>query len=156
MPEQHAKETVIGPDASFTGDLHVDSKARILGKFDGSIHAKGHIEIAEHAECRANIETGTIDIDGSMDGNITAADKVQLNATAKVNGDLVAARLIVADGAAYSGHLSIGPEAVKDIAPHHTPAPPQPHTSDASDDSDEFDDEANDEEQAFAGVAEER
>ncbi|QNN22611.1 polymer-forming cytoskeletal protein [Planctomycetales bacterium ZRK34] len=134
MADPAVNETVIGSDTTIKGDMTVESRARILGKFEGTIRAKGHLEIADAAQCRADVETGTVQIDGTMQGNITASDKAQLNATARVSGDLVAAKLIVAEGAAFTGHVSVGPDAVKGSG-HHTPTPPAPPAPDASDKS---------------------
>jgi cytoskeletal protein CcmA (bactofilin family) len=135
MADAAANETVIGSDTTIKGDMTVESRARILGKFEGTIRAKGHLEIADAARCRADVETGTIQIDGTMEGNITASDKAQLNATARVSGDLVAAKLIVAEGAAFTGHVSVGPDAIKGSGqrgPSGPPTPPAPESPDKS------------------------
>ena len=50
-----------------------------------------------------------------MDGNVTARDRVELSSKAKLKGDVVATRLIVAEGASFVGHCTVGPEAAKAI-----------------------------------------
>lgn len=105
--------TVIGPDTVIKGEMAVENRAKILGRFEGTIKAKGQIEVANKAQCEADVEAVTVQIDGGMQGNITASDKVQLNATAKMIGDLVTAKLVVAEGAAVRGHFTVGPDAVK-------------------------------------------
>ena len=62
--------------------------------------------------CKAVVEASTVSIDGAVEGNITATDKVQLNATARMTGDLVAAKLVVTEGAAFTGHITVGPNAL--------------------------------------------
>jgi len=113
MAESHNGETIIGPDAMIKGEMSIENRARILGRFEGTIRSKGQVEVADKATCKAVVEAGTVQVDGTVEGNITATDRVQLNATARVTGDLVAAKLIVTEGASFSGHVSVGPNALK-------------------------------------------
>ncbi len=113
MAESHNGETIIGPDAMIKGEMSVENRARILGRFEGTIRSKGQVEVADKATCKAVVEAGTLQVDGTVEGNITASDRVQLNATARVTGDLVAAKLVVTEGASFTGHMSVGPNALK-------------------------------------------
>jgi len=113
MAETKATATVIGSDTIIKGEMSVESSAKILGTFEGNIKAKGGIEVADKAKCKATIETAELQVDGGVEGNITATSKVTLNSTANVNGDLVAAKLVVAEGAAFTGHVNVGPNAIK-------------------------------------------
>ncbi|MFG0316203.1 MAG: polymer-forming cytoskeletal protein [Planctomycetota bacterium JB042] len=110
---QSTTETVIGADTVIKGDMTVESRARILGRFEGTIRAKGEIQVADKAQCSASVEAGVVHVDGALEGNITAAEKAALNATARVKGDLVAPKLVVTEGAAFQGHVSVGPDAMK-------------------------------------------
>lgn len=113
MAEGQSNETIIGADTIIKGDMTVESRARILGVFEGTIRAKGHIQVADKGRCKASVEAGLIHVDGVVEGNMTAKDKVELNASAKVKGDLVAPKLVVAEGAAFTGHVNVGPDAAK-------------------------------------------
>ena len=105
--------TIIGADTHINGEMSFDKSARILGKFEGTIKAKGQLHVAEGASCKAEIEAGNIVVDGVINGNITAADRVQLNAKSKIVGDLIATKLIIAEGASFTGHVTVGTDAVK-------------------------------------------
>jgi cytoskeletal protein CcmA (bactofilin family) len=48
-----------------------------------------------------------------VDGNLHARERIELTAKAKMKGDLVAAKLVVAEGASFVGHVTVGPEATK-------------------------------------------
>ena len=125
MADVHSSDsgTVIGADTVIKGEMTVENRARILGRFEGTIQAKGQVEIADKAICKADIEAATVQVDGLIEGNIKALDKAHLNGTAKVVGDLVASKLVVSEGAAFKGHLHVGPDAVKAGA---APRPQQP------------------------------
>jgi cytoskeletal protein CcmA (bactofilin family) len=110
MAEQ-ATSTVIGADTHIKGDMRFESTARILGTFEGTIEAKGELQVAHGASCRAAVEALKVLVDGDVDGNLTAKERVELTAKAKMKGDVVAARLVVADGASFTGHCKVGPDA---------------------------------------------
>jgi len=50
-------------------------------------------------------------------GNLSASDRIELKQTARYEGDLKAAKLVVDEGAVFSGHVSVGPDAVKNRPP---------------------------------------
>ena len=122
MAENQGNETIIGADTTIKGDMTVESRARILGVFEGTIRAKGQIQIADKGRCKASVDAGLIHVDGLVEGNLTAKEKVELNATSRVKGDLVAPKLVVIEGAAFTGHVDVGPDANKGSA--GTPATP--------------------------------
>jgi cytoskeletal protein CcmA (bactofilin family) len=116
MPEiQHniKTTTVIGPDTHIKGEMVFDSTARILGTFEGRVIAKGEIQIGEGAACKAAVEGTTVIVDGLIEGDVTARERVQLNSKARVVGDIVAATLVVAEGASFNGHCRVGNDALK-------------------------------------------
>lgn len=113
MPDPGHQTTIIGPDTHIKGDMTFDGTARLLGSFEGTITAKGELQIAEGASCRAAVDAAKVTVDGAVDGNVTARERVELTAKAKMKGDVIAARLVVAEGASFVGHCTVGPEATK-------------------------------------------
>ncbi len=134
MAEPTNHVTVIGPDTHVKGEMSFDHTARILGSFEGTIASKGELQIAEGAKCKAAVEAGKVLIDGAVEGNLTGRERVELTAKARVKGDLITARLVVAEGAAFVGHCNVGPEATKGMKAPESAAPqasqePQPRPS---------------------------
>jgi len=125
MAESTNHTTVIGPDTHIKGDMTFDGTAKILGSFEGSISAKGELQIAESARCKAAVEAGKVLVDGSVEGNLTARERVELTAKARVKGDLVTTRLVVAEGASFVGHCTVGPDAGKGPRPQEGYPPEQ-------------------------------
>jgi cytoskeletal protein CcmA (bactofilin family) len=105
--------TVIGPDTHIKGEMVFDSTARILGTFEGRIVAKGEVQIGEGAACKAAVEGATVIVDGVIEGDVQARERVQLNSKARVIGDVVATTLVVAEGASFHGHCHVGADAAK-------------------------------------------
>lgn len=104
--------TVIGPDTIIKGEMTFDSAAKILGKFEGKLTAKGELQVGQGANCKATVDAGTIIVDGVIEGNVTARERAKLNASAKVIGDITAKTLIVAEGATFTGRCHVGADAV--------------------------------------------
>src|SRR5690349_18465549 len=109
--------TVIGPDASFKGELSFEKGMRLQGKFEGKINTGGRLHIAREAKMQADVEAASIIVEGDVRGNLTAADRIELKQSARYEGDLSAAKLVVDEGAIFSGHVTVGPDAVKGGAP---------------------------------------
>jgi len=112
LPGQNS-ETVIGTDASFKGEMTFEGSMRIEGKFDGKLATKGRLTLGKTAQLSGEIQVGTALIDGNLKGNILAVDKIDLTASAHVQGDLRAPKLVVAEGATLVGNVTISPDAVR-------------------------------------------
>lgn len=100
--------TVIGSDATFKGELTFESSAKLLGKIDGTITAKGRLEVAAGSECKATISAKEVIVQGHIQGNVEAEDLVELKPKGMITGDIIAARMSMAEGAAIDGHCRIG------------------------------------------------
>jgi cytoskeletal protein CcmA (bactofilin family) len=100
--------TIIGPDANFKGELSFDSAAKVLGKFEGSINAKGRIHVADGSKCKATVKAKEISVEGHIEGNVEALDRVEIKNKGMVTGDITAARMVMAEGASVDGHCRIG------------------------------------------------
>ena len=106
--ESQEFNTIIGSDASFKGDLKFDSSAKLLGKIEGTITAKGRLEVSAGSECKATIMAKEIAVEGHIQGNVEAGDIVELKPKGMITGDIVASRMSMAEGAAIDGHCRIG------------------------------------------------
>ncbi len=85
--------TIIGPDAVFKGELRFEKGVKHLGQFEGQIESKGHLLIAQGAKLSGDVQAGSVDIEGSVKGNLNATDKIRLSSTARLEGDLHTTKL---------------------------------------------------------------
>jgi cytoskeletal protein CcmA (bactofilin family) len=128
--------TILGPDASFKGELSFEKGLRLQGKFEGKINTPGRLHVAKEAKMQADVEAGAIIVEGEVRGNLSAADRIELKASARYEGDLRSSKLVVDEGAVFSGNVSVGPDAGKPRGgpvggpgmnrPQHVNAPNQP------------------------------
>ena len=95
---------VLGKTTSFTGVLKFETTLRIQGNFKGTIDAAGDLIVDKDAVVEAdNITVGSLTIFGSISGTVQAVNKVDMMAGAKVQGDVSAAKLRIADGVLFEG-----------------------------------------------------
>jgi cytoskeletal protein CcmA (bactofilin family) len=132
MAEQGPQEfpTILGPDATFKGELSFDKGMRLHGRLEGKINTPGRLHVAKEAKMQADVDAGSIVVEGDVKGNLNASDRIELKQSARYEGDLRTTKLVVDEGAVFSGHVSVGPEAVKNrpssSANINAPQPPRP------------------------------
>ncbi len=119
--------TIIGADAKFKGELDFEKGVRVFGQFEGSIHTKGQLHVAQGAKVEADVTASNVDVDGEVKGNLSASGKVTLKASARLEGDLRTARLEVADGATFIGNCTVGPTDGAKARPAPQAAAPDPN-----------------------------
>ncbi|MCB1308127.1 MAG: polymer-forming cytoskeletal protein [Leptospiraceae bacterium] len=97
-------ETVLGEDISFRGKLHFKKQLQINGRFKGKISTGGHLVIGKSARVEADVEAGSVAIEGQLQGNVLATRRVDLMKTARLHGDLRTPDLQIESGSRFSGN----------------------------------------------------
>jgi cytoskeletal protein CcmA (bactofilin family) len=105
--------TILGPDAKFKGELSFEKGMRLMGSFEGKVNTSGRVHVTKEAKMNADVEATGIIVEGEVHGNLSANDRIELKNSARYEGDLRASKLIVEEGAAFNGHVTVGPDAVK-------------------------------------------
>src|SRR5512134_741431 len=98
----------IGQSIQIKGDLTGNEDLTIEGKVDGKIILKDHnLTIGANGRITAEIHAKTVLVLGEVVGNVTADDKVEVSATGSMRGDLIAPRVVLADGARFKGSVDM-------------------------------------------------
>jgi len=90
------------------GQLTFQGSARIDGKVDGEVNCQGTLTIGEEAEVKAKITGQVVIIRGKVEGNVTAKERIELLAPARLIGNIDAPRLIITAGVVLHGDCSMG------------------------------------------------
>ncbi len=109
MDTNKGTETIIAADVEITGTIKTTGSIQFNGKLDGDLHCEGATTIGKSATVKGNLFVDSITLEGSITGNVTAKDRIQMLATARVNGDIKAKRLTVEDGVTFVGHSEVNP-----------------------------------------------
>jgi len=105
---QIGKSVVIKGELSGSEDLYVD------GQVEGSIALKGNsLTVGPNGQVKASVEAKGVVVQGKLDGNVTASDRVELRKTAVVNGDISTQRISIEEGAYLKGKVDIQGKAEK-------------------------------------------
>jgi cytoskeletal protein CcmA (bactofilin family) len=93
---------VIKGQLSGSEDLYLD------GEVEGTVELTGNsLTVGPNGRIRANITAKEVIILGKVDGNINAAEKLQLRQSGILNGDVTTARIVIEDGAFFKGSVEI-------------------------------------------------
>ncbi|MEE2960089.1 MAG: polymer-forming cytoskeletal protein [Myxococcota bacterium] len=103
----HDVHTILGPESSFEGKLVFDGTVRIDGKFKGEIQTSDVLVIGQSARIQATIKVGQIVVNGEIGGDIEAQSSVELNAPAKVVGNITTPELMIAKGVTFQGSCNM-------------------------------------------------
>ena len=100
--------TVLGRSVVSRGELSASEDLSIEGQFDGTINMKDHcLTVGSNGQVKAEIQARQVVIHGTVNGNITAREKVEIRKTGRVQGDLTAAGVAIEDGAYFKGSIEI-------------------------------------------------
>ena len=102
--------TVFGEETEFDGVLEFSDRLVITGKFSGKINApSGDLEIAKNAACKVStIDANSIIVaGGDVQGDMNAAERVEICSGSKVSGNITTARIRIANNVEFSGDVNM-------------------------------------------------
>jgi cytoskeletal protein CcmA (bactofilin family) len=104
----------------FVGELRFRDTFRVDGRVKGRIVSDNMLIVGETGSVEADIDCGVVSIRGSVTGRVCGRQRVELLAGARVQGTLVSPRLVIEEGAFFSGDCDMGAS-----APAAAAGPPQ-------------------------------
>ena len=107
VPSGPKEATYFGKNLKITGNVSGDGDLIILGKLEGEFDLKGKIQVAEPAEIIGSVKANDVTVKGNIKGNIAAVQKVHLDPTARVNGQISSPKLSVMEGARFDGEVKM-------------------------------------------------
>jgi cytoskeletal protein CcmA (bactofilin family) len=107
LPVEERRTVVwVGKSVIFKGVLVSSEDTMINGRVEGTIEVRNQgLTLGPDADIRADIVAKTVTIHGAVIGNIRASAKVDIRATGRIEGDLIAPRIVIADGAVVCGRV---------------------------------------------------
>jgi cytoskeletal protein CcmA (bactofilin family) len=96
----------IGEGVVIEGRITSSQDLRIDGSVEGTIDVGDHgLMVGARAAVKANLVARSILISGTVIGNVTATDRLDLQAAGSVEGDITTPRLVMVDGAVVKGRV---------------------------------------------------
>ena len=98
----------IGKSITINGDLTGEEDLVIEGKVEGKVTLPNSVlTIGANGTIKAEVQAKSVVVIGRVSGNVRGTERVEIQATGIVEGDVIAPRLIVAEGAVVNGSIQM-------------------------------------------------
>ncbi len=103
-------ETLIGPHARIRGDVHFNGGLYVEGVIEGAViadedSAAAVLTLAEGGRIEGEVRAPVVLLNGRLVGDVHASQRIELGATAKVEGNVYYAVVEMVAGAMLTGRL---------------------------------------------------
>jgi len=103
---RHSSEgSVLGPSTRVTGRISGEGALRVEGRVKGDISVSGAAEIAEGGNIEGNVHAESLEIGGSLLGDVVTRGPIAVRASAVVRGDLRGSEISIEPGSRISVRL---------------------------------------------------
>ena len=121
-------KSILSAEIEIVGTIKTSGSVQIDGRVEGEVLSQGDVILGKSGTVKGNLNVNSISVAGTIVGNITAKDRIELKSTARLMGDIKAKRLAVEDGVTFVGKSEVNPtgQPIKfDDAPAKAPEQPQ-------------------------------
>ena len=112
-----ASMSLVSENIRIEGELGGEENILINGRVLGTIKLNGDIVVGQSGVVEADIEGNTIVIQGTVKGNVTARNHLEIQATGKMIGDITSRSIDIKEGSTFEGRSRM-------IKPGRTEPPP--------------------------------
>ena len=114
IPRQETSQSMekdivnIGKSVVIKGELNGSEDLTIEGHVEGTIQLRDHVlTIGPNGRIKAQVFAKSVIVLGEVTGNVSASDKVDIRENGSVDGDLIAPRVAIAEGAHFRGSVDM-------------------------------------------------
>jgi len=105
-------QATIGRSINIRGDVTGDEDLLIQGRIEGTVDLKQHsVTIGPEGRVKADLKGRKVTVEGEVEGDVRGQEQVVLKASSTVNGDIVAPRVVLEDGATFLGSIDMSGKA---------------------------------------------
>jgi cytoskeletal protein CcmA (bactofilin family) len=123
----------IGKSVVIKGELNGSEDLTIEGHVEGTIQLKDHVlTIGPNGRIKAQVFAKSVIVLGEVTGNVTASEKVDIRDNGSVDGDIIAPRVAIAEGAHFRGSVDMQRKGGAQPQPAKPAAQPQPQAAAAA------------------------
>jgi len=95
---------------SIKGTVKFANELLIDGEVEGTIDSTGALTVGEHGSIRGEIKSKSVKVFGTVEGDIFATERCELQAGCTLKGDIEAPRLVVDEHATFLGSAKVTPK----------------------------------------------
>ncbi len=97
-----------GKSSVFNGRMTSEGIFRLDGKVEGEIFHSGTLIIGETAVIKGKLEVDALTLNGRVEGEVTAKDRLEIHSKGKLYGTISTPILVVQDGGIFEGNCRMG------------------------------------------------
>ncbi|HSG47100.1 MAG TPA: polymer-forming cytoskeletal protein [Longimicrobiales bacterium] len=103
--------SIIAAGMKVVGDCTTEGTLRIEGTVEGTVRAGKAVVVGKDGLVDGHVHTQDAVVGGRITGSLTAASRLELQATAQVDGEVRARRMQLEEGAVLNGKVTMGENA---------------------------------------------
>ncbi|MEP0545681.1 MAG: polymer-forming cytoskeletal protein [Rhodothermales bacterium] len=107
-PVPPGQVNIIGHGTVIEGGLRAKSDVRISGKVIGNVNVEGKTVVTPEGVVEGEVRSSHADIAGRIEGELFVQERLVLKDSAVVEGNIHTAKLVIEDGAKFSGTCEMG------------------------------------------------
>jgi len=100
--------SVIDEQLVIRGEITTEGTIRVDGRLEGRLHRADTLIVGANGVVTGDIEAREVNVAGTIEGNIVADARVEIQSSASVRGDIRSATLLLHEGSTLNGHVVIG------------------------------------------------
>jgi cytoskeletal protein CcmA (bactofilin family) len=106
--EHPAGKAVIGPSVVIKGQIQSREDLTIEGQVEGTIEMSEHrLTVDASGRVQAGVNARVVEVQGSIQGQVEAVDKVYIRKGASFVGDIHSAGIVIEDGGYIKGNIDL-------------------------------------------------
>ena len=103
--QSSGKATLINEGCKISGEISGTGDFIVNGEVAGDCDIDGTVTLARNGFWQGSIQADNVIVAGQIEGDITAANKVEITNTARISGTVTAEAIAVAEGAVVEGAM---------------------------------------------------
>jgi len=115
-PESETGLSIIGAGMRVVGDITAEGVVKIEGTVVGTVRAGRQVLVGKGGEVEGDVISREAIIGGEVRGSIRADERVEIQATSVIHGDIAAKRLLVQEGGEINCVVRMGEGALEPVS----------------------------------------
>lgn len=99
--------TLVGIGTRFEGELNCAGDLSVAGEMVGNSDIQGMLTLSESGSWRGTVRCGHALLAGALEGELVVTGKLEVRATARINGQITAQQIAIAEGAVIDGGITV-------------------------------------------------
>lgn len=102
-PQGEAALSIIAAGMKITGDVETTGVIKIEGSLEGTVRNARQVLLGRQGEIKGDVNAKEVVLGGRVDGNVRGFDRVEVQGTSMINGDIATKSIAIAEGARVNG-----------------------------------------------------